>query len=336
MKKTLLPLIIASMTVVACQGKSNNNSSSTDNSNSSEPASASSAKSEYDRSSLSIVTPTGAPALAFYNYAGKSNFETNSNPSNVTAYMAAGSKDVVILPTNAGVKSIIDNKSEYKIAATITFGNFYVASLNNDDNGEMDPNDKIVLFQRNNVPDKIFHYVYGDQFDSNIYYANAVDAALNALVTGQFSDPDSGNNIVPNYVMIAEPALTNALSKNASATVYADLQAKYKEKSGNKELFQASVFIKNSVDAALATLFLDSLKNDIEEAIADPSKLSAGMNKESAANEVFGVAPTMVENVLRKNNGMGLGFKSAKENKEAIETFLSLFNMKDIDEKIYF
>ena len=323
MKKILLPLILISMSVVSCRAKANSNSSSSE-------------IVEYTRDSLSIVTPTGAPALAFYNYATLSNFETNANPSNILAYMAAGNKDVVVLPTNAGVKSIIDNKSEYKIAATITFGNFYIASLNNDTNNEMDATDKIVLFQRNNVPDKIFHYIYGMDFDSNIYYANAVSDAATALITGQFSDPDTGSNIVPNYVMIAEPALTNVLAKNNAVTVYADLQAKYKEKSNNKELFQASVFIKNSVDNTLATLFLDSLKNDITEALNDPSKLSAGMNKESAASEVFGVPPTMAENVLRKNNGMGLGFKLAKENKEAIETFLKLFNIKDIDEKIYF
>ena len=45
--------------------------------------------------------------------------------------------------------------------------------------GLVDADDKILLFQKGNVPDKIFHYVYGDAFDSSIYYVNAVsDAAI--------------------------------------------------------------------------------------------------------------------------------------------------------------
>ena len=319
MKKYILPLIIASMALVGCN--TNNNSSD--------------AK-EFDRTSLSIITPTGAPALAFYNYAGLSNFETNSVPTNIVGMMAAGQKDVAVLPTNAGIQAIKGKNAPYQIAATITFGNFYIASMGNDSDNEMNEGDKILLFQKGNVPDKIFHYVYGDTLDSSIYYVNAVTDAAAALIGGTFVDAESGDNVVPNYVMIAEPALTNVLSKKENVKVYADMQAKYKEKSGNKELFQASVFVKNTLEKEVVASFLSSLKDDIEGAIADPTKLSAGMAKESAAAEVFGVAPQMAENVLKKNNGMGLGFKYAKENKEAIEIFLALFDIKDIDEKIYF
>ena len=60
------------------------------------------------------------------------------------------------------------------------------------------------------------------------------------------------------------------------------------------------------------------------------------MSKAEAAQEVYGVAPTMAESVLKKNNGMGLGFKYARDNKAGISTFLELFNIKDIDEGIYF
>ena len=319
MKKYFIPLIIASMTLVGCNAKNS-----------------SSEVKEFDRTSLSIITPTGAPALAFYNYAGLSNFETNSVPTNIVGIMAAGQKDVAVLPTNAGIQAIKGKNAPYQIAATITFGNFYIASMGNDADNEMNAGDKILLFQKGNVPDKIFHYVYGDAFDSSIYYVNAVSDAAAALISGSFTDAESGESVVPNYVMVAEPVLTNVLSKKENVKVYADVQAKYKEKSGNKELFQASVFVKNTLEKELVTSFLSSLKDDVESAIADPSKLSAGMAKESAAQEVFGVAPQMAENVLKKNNGMGLGFKYAKENKDAIETFLALFNIKDLDEKIYF
>ena len=291
----------------------------------------------YEPGMFSIVAPTGAPALAFYNYATRSNFETNSVPTNIIAMMNKGDKDVVVLPTNAGVQAIVNAKAEYKIAATITFGNFYIVSMNNDENHEMDASDTILLFQKNNVPDKIFHYVYGDDLNPVLHYVSAVNDAASAIIGGKFTDPDLGTELVPNYVMIAEPALTNVLSKKGDAiSVYANIQEKYKEKSNNAELFQASVFVSNKLEANKVPYFLNDLKKDIEEAIADPSKMSAGMNKAEAAQELYGVAPTMAENVLRKNNGMGLGFKLAKDNQAAIKTFLSIFGINDVEENIFF
>ena len=316
MKKILLPLMITGLALTGCRP---------------------SQQLAFCTTTLQVVTPTGAPALAFYNYAGLENFETNSNPANITAYMAAESKDFVVLPTNAGVKSIIDNNLPYKLAATITFGNFYLVSMGNDDdeNG-MDASDTILLFQKNNVPDRIFHYVYGNDLNDAIHYVNAVSDAAQAALTGQFSDSNDGLTYTPNYVLLAEPVLTNVLSKKQTVSVYADIQAKYKEVSGNKEIFQASVFVRNAAGKENTDSFLKCLKKDIETAISDPSKMVEGMNKDAAPAETFGVAPAMAEAVLRKNNGMGLGFKYAKENKEAIETFLSIFNLKDIDEKIYY
>ena len=327
MKKILLPLIIASMALVACQS----------NSQESKGDVTSEAPVAFDRTSLSIVAPTGAPALAFYSYADLSNFETNSTPTNIVAMMGAGQKDVVVLPTNAGMQTILkQSEPTYKIAATITFGNFYPVSMGNDADNEMGADDTILLFQKNNVPDKIFHYIYGDAFDANIHYVSAVNDAVTACISGTFVDADTGTNMTPNYVLLAEPALTNVLSKKETITVYANIQEKYKEKSGNKEMFQASVFVKASLEEGKVTSFLSSLREDIEGAIADPTKLSAGMNKASNAQELFGVAPAMAENVLKKNNGMGLGFKNAKENKAAIENFLTLFGIDGSDEALYF
>ena len=311
--------MIASMTFVACNNP---------NTNSSE---------QYDRSTLSIVTPLLAPSLAFYNYATLSNFETNNDPQNIAKMMIAGQKDVVVLPTNAGIQPVKSGKADYKIAATITFGNFYIASLKNDDNGVMDVNDKILLFQQTSVPDVIFHYIYGDQFDGAISYCkNAAESAA-ALQSGVYNDGE-GNNVVPNYVLVAEPNLTNVLeAKGDAISIYANLREEYKTKSNNLDLFQASVFIKNSVSKEKGDAFLSSLKKDIEDAIASPEKMEAGMSKLDSAKSKFGVDPATAKKVLKeRNNGMGLGFKLARDNKEAITTFLNIFDIKDIDEKVYF
>ena len=329
--KKLLPLILTALAISACSV--NNTSKQTEGSKDN----IASADVYYEPEMFSIISPTGAPALAFYNYAARKNFETNSVPTNIVAIMNTGEKDVVVLPTNAGVQAIVNKNAPYKIAATITFGNFYIVSMNNDSNQTMDANDTILLFQKNNVPDKIFHYVYGNALDSALHYVSAVSDAASAVIAGKFSDPDLGTELVPNYVMVAEPVLTNILSKKGDAiSVYANVQEEYKKKSNNAELFQASVFVNNKLEAGKVSYFLEDLKRDIEEAIADPSKMSAGMSKIEDAATVYGVAPQMAENVLRKNNGMGLGFKLARDNKEAINTFLGIFGINNVDEKIYF
>ena len=317
MKKSLIILTtLLAVSLSACNKTTNSNSSNV----------------APDISSLSIISPQGAPALAFYDFASNGNFITNDNPQNIVAIMNAGQKDVIVLPTNAGVGAINKN-APYKLAATITFGNFYVASLNNDDNGVMDANDTILLFQQNNVPDKLFHYVYGNAFDNNIHYVAAVNDVAVAVRDGEFED--NRVKYTPNYVLTAEPSLTALISQN-KVTKYADIQEEYRKKSNSLEIFQASVFIKNDVDVAKGNAFLDKLKQDVEAAIADSNKLLEGMNKVEAAQTLFGVAPQMAANVLKNNNGMGLGFKKAKENKAAIDKFLTLFNIAETDEKIYF
>ena len=321
--KKLFPLLLTTLALSACAINNSNSEGSSDV--------------FYTPEDFSIVTPTGAPALAFYRYAGYKNFETNSDPTNIVAMMSKSEKDVIVLPTNVGVQAIYGKNAPYKIAATITFGNFYIVSMNNDDNQTMDANDTILLFQKNNVPDKIFHYVYGDSLNDALHYVTAVSDAASAIIGGKFSDPDLGTELVPNYVMIAEPALTNVVSKKGEAiSVYANIQEEYKKKSNNAELFQASVFIKNSLEYEKVKLFLNDLEKDIKDAIADPSKMSAGMSNIEDAATVYGVAPAMAEAVLRKNNGMGLGFKLAKDNKEGIATFLGIFGINNVDEKIYY
>lgn len=321
MKKYLL-LIAVALALTACNTNSSNQGTG-----------------EFDRTSLSIITPTGAPALAFYNYSGSERFETNSNPAEgIIPQMVTGQKDVVVLPTNAGMQAILNKKAEYQIAATITFGNFYLVSMNNDANKTLDADDTILLFQKGNVPDKVFHYVYGDDYNSNIHYVSAVSDAAAAVNAGFFADAETGNNIVPNYVLLAQPVLTTVLNKNADKgyAVYADMQAKYKEKSNNQALFQASVFVKKSLDRKVVTSFLDSLKADIDAAIKNPEVIQEALKDAQDAQTVYGIAPAMATTVTKNNNGMGLGFERAINNKEAVETFLKLFGIEGFDEEVYF
>lgn len=324
MKKILLVLALP-LLLVGC-GSNKSNSTST---------SGSSGSSSEDTKKLNIVSPTGAPSFAFYNELDNVSFETNSTPSNIVAMMSEKSdKDIVVIDTTSGLKAI-NNGAPYKIAASITFGNFFIASTGNDDNSKMEADDKIVLFGEHQTPDLLFHYLYGNTYDANIEYVTNVQDAAKCLITGK-------NNITGStidYVFVAQPVLYNALQKNKNAAKYADIQEQYRIKSGGKSLIQASLFVKNTASTTKVNNFLTSLRRDIEDALSNPDLISEKIKakyEEEEALSIFGVDSSIAATVIKDNNGMGLGFEGARDIKDQIDSYISLFSMEETNEEIYF
>ena len=288
---------------------------------------------------LTVVTPSGAPSVCFYKYvADESKVEVRSpeEASGIAAYMQTGAKDVIVLPTNAGIQQI-KNGAQYKIAANITFGNLFVAATGHDDNGVMDGDDYVVLIQQNNVPDKLFQYCYGDLGLTNTHYLTQASNVKNVVATGK--NPEDSNADV-DYVLVAEPAFAAGKAQNANATQYASLQEVYKTKSGGKEITQASVFIKNSVSKADGDAFLAQLEKDINEFVANPAVIDsyvAGFDGVQFAAK-FGVGNAQLLKTLTTNgNRMGVGFKNAKANKANIDQFLTLWPViGETSEEIYY
>ena len=282
---------------------------------------------------LKIITPTGAPAVAFYNYSTSESFQTNSDPSNIIPMMLNETVDIVVLPTNAGIQAITGKKVNYKIAATITFGNIFIGATGNDDDGIMDADDYIVSFQKGAVPDKIFHYIYGDTLDNALHYVSNGQEAAKCLKTGKNLAED-GKAV--DYVVLAEPALTTVISSTSGRSIYANLQELYKVKSGNLQIFQASLFVNNKLERNAIDTFLASLEKDINDGLANPELIQQGLAKNSASEVLYGIKPEQAKAVTANNNGMGLGFAKAKDNKEAIDLFLSLFGIGATNEEIYY
>lgn len=130
---------------------------------------------------LSLITPTGAPALAFYNHIKESKFEANSVANNVLAYFSSDEKDVIVAPTNAGINAIA-NGANYAIAATVTFGNFYILATGHDNDGVLNEGDRVLGFQENNVAGKVFKYLYGN-LDLNMTWLADANAVKNEILT---------------------------------------------------------------------------------------------------------------------------------------------------------
>ena len=282
-----------------------------------------------------ILTPNGAPAVAFYNYATDVNFETNGTPTNIIAQMIENSEyDLIVIDTTSGINAI-KNGAPYKLASTITLGNFFIASTGNDENEAMDNGDTIVLFGTTGaVPSKIFHYLYGNEFDSGIEYVTNVANAASALVTG--TNVATGSDV--DYVFIAQPVLYKALQNNTDASIFVDVQEAYATKSDGLPLMQASIFVKNSAEKSDVNSLLSTLSNDIDDGIANPNKIKEGidlLSDSELAISRFGVDSATIQEVM-ESNGLGLGYLNALENKAAIDAYIGLFGMENTLEEIYY
>ena len=290
-----------------------------------------------DPGTLTIVTPKGAPVLAFYDQIDNENYSRVAADAISALWSGDSSPDVMVVDLTSGIKAIA-NGAQYKLAAIITFGNFYLASTGNDENDTMDTDDKIVLFGTENMlPSRVWHYLYGEDYDASLFYESDAQAAAAALASGNYSD-----GTAVDYVFLAQPALFAALKKNENAKLFADIQEVYKNKSG-LDMIQAAVFIKNSVDEATGNAFLENLNSSIQAAIADPSLAEAGLSvyTDDEATAQYGFNPAVVVNVFKQknalgNNAMGLGFAKAIDIKSDIDAFLSIFGISETGEEIYF
>ncbi len=274
---------------------------------------------------LTIISPTGAPAVAFYNHATNDNYTTNGTPANILSGMTKNGKDIVVIDTLSGLKAIKDAEAPYQIFATITFGNFYLVGTGNDDNQTIDQDDNIVLFGQNQTPDKLFQLLYPNF--TNISYVTNVQESGKCLCSGKTTN---GAEDV-DYVFVAEPIMTNILTNQECNTYMKtniiDIQEKYKEATQDKLLTQASMFVKKGIDAKQLETFATNLKNDIEAGINNPDLIFQGMSKltDQEAAAKFGIGAQMAKLVMSYGNRLGLGFEYAIDIKEDIDAFIALF-----------
>lgn len=292
---------------------------------------------DYD---LSIVVPSGAPSLAFYNEINNDSFNTGDAQSILPQLKGENGADIIVIDTVNGIKTINDG-GNYKLAATITFGNFYIASTGKDDNGVMENGDYIVLFSQNATPDLVFHNIYGNNYDSNVHYVSAVSDASACLIKGiNIQDDQRSIDEQPyvDYVMIAEPALSAAMSQNSNARIYANIQEEYAIKNDGMSIIQASVFVSNKLNKKQIDNYLNNLENNINSLLENPELFeeTTNMLSDVEIKDVFGVPNVKIVKKVLNDNSIGLGFVRAYDNKNAIDKFISLFGLNNTDEEIYY
>ena len=200
----------------------------------------------------------------------------------------------------------------------------------------MTNDDYVVLFQQNQLPDRLFKYVYGDEF-TNLHYVTAASDAAKCAITGK---NETDNNASVDYVLVPQPALTNVLaSTKANAKQYSDIQEDFKTKSNGLEITQASIFVNTNADKLKISYFLETIYRDIISALANPSLLKdavEGLSQVELTNK-FGVGSGALLQKMVADNAIRIGYKSAYQNKAAIDNFLKAlkFTTEDTSEEVY-
>ena len=285
-----------------------------------------------NESEFSIMVPSGAPAVCFASFLGYSNFEVNSGAaSNILAQMVNENVDVAVLPTNAGVQGIVKQNLNYQIAATITFGNLYIASTGLDEDDVMGPDDYVVAFQKGQVPDKILQSVY--DLGSAVNYVESAQEA--AMCLKKKANPFDENHPVE-YVLMAEPALTKLKNSGTSFEIYSSIQDEYKTKYAGQQIFQASIFVRKSLDHDAVVNFLSRVKSYVNVLKDNPKTLDNCKAVNENADRILGIELESAKQSISEDNRLGIGFEYAHEHKSEIDTFLKLWNMSDTNEEIYF
>ena len=281
---------------------------------------------------LKVATPSGSPATALYKYLNDTeHLEVNSDGNNVIAYFTttetAKKKDIIFAPTNAGIGAI-NKGANFKIAATITFGYFFLLSTGKDKDEVLNEGDKVTAFQQNGVAGKLFTYLYGDlnlDIDWKTSAVNVKDAIL--------GDKDFDAS----YVMLAQPVVNAVLGAKSEFKIKDNMQEVYKTKTGH-DIAQASIFINNDVVKEPANKFLSAVESDIEELLAYYGcyRVSIKDYEDALFSGKLTASKEALIKLLKNNNQIGLGYIDALENKESIDTFIKAVGLEESNEEIYY
>jgi NitT/TauT family transport system substrate-binding protein len=184
----------------------------------------------------SIAAPKGAPAISVAALANvtdaKYDFVAATNISSELA-KATAKADFVIAPINAGAKLYKLGKSEYKLAAVVTWGNLYFASQKENFSLIDIKDSTVTFFGQNSINASIASYVLNEKGYAPAYIEYVAEATDAQTVLVSDANP---------IVLCAEPAISAAKLKKPNITSIS-VQALYKELTGNDGFTQAGLFV---------------------------------------------------------------------------------------------
>ena len=271
---------------------------------------------------LKVLSPTGAPAVAALPAALGSDITFVDGADALQAALVSPDSeyDVVIAPSNLGLKLASAGKSAYKMLGVVTWGNLYIVGKTGTDK---DPSSwtKVGAFGEQAVTGIVFNAVYGDKIDpSAVTWYNSTAEAAAALLAGEVD-----------VAMLAEPNATATIGKakenGLELEIIDDVQAEYSENG----FPQAAMFVKEEAYANkkeaidLAYTLMNAFSTLSEPLTAEEID---GLMKEVGGAEALGVPNAEI--IAKTWDRLNINVVKASDHMDELKNYAQLFGIEDI------
>lgn len=262
---------------------------------------------------VSILCPTGAPALSIQGAADLEDvsIEYVDGSDLLTSELAKedGEYDIIVAPTNVGAKVYSESKS-YNLDAVLTWGNLYLVGSEGTDLKTA----SIAAFGQNAVPGLVFNQV--EEEGLNVTWYSSAAEAQQALLTDQ-------QQVALLAQPVAQATIAKAKENGKELSVLQDLQSLWQEKTGSEDAGypQASLFVKSGEEDKVSRV-LEGIETFI--AAADEDTLTSAIDDAGAEN--LGVPNTQI--AVKTWKQQNIRYVKGADAKEDIENFLKVFNIE--------
>lgn len=279
---------------------------------------------------FTLISPAGAPTITLYDtLVNKKGAETTTKTTDIPGYLKAETYNYVVFDSISALKLTNNAKvANYTYKMMLTSGNFHLAGISK--TSEPKVGDKILTFGENLIPDLTLKTCYPELFTEknkqNIKYVNSVSEVVAPLISGLYN----GESI--DYAFIAEPALTNAMSKNSKINDILNINEKINTITNGKFNYvpQAALFVKDSYleeKPNYVAKFLEDVKQqmkdarggNLEKVTSTMDSYSVDLSKQAS---LFGFNKNIVEK-LQKTNRIGVSDPQNNIEISNINDFLS-------------
>ena len=273
---------------------------------------------------LNVLAPKGATALPLANIIneGVHNVVTVDGSEVLQASLVNPSPeyDIIIAPTNLGVKLATNGKTSYKLIDVLTWGNLYLVGSENG----METAQEIALFGENAVVGLVFEDLFSDLAMNKTYYPSVAEAQAALL----------SNNA--DIALLAEPAATATIAKakenGVELQILNDLQQLWEDKYGGKYP-QAGIFVLEesyNENPERINSFINEIKTFVDEANQDNSIVVDVIDNVGA--DILGVPNGNIASTTW--NRLNLNVVNANDVKDELTNFLNLFGISDIEQAL--
>lgn len=281
---------------------------------------------EDEKTTINVVVPDGAPALAIAKMLAESSFEGYEvkyqivDGTDIAAKLSAQPSlaDLAILPTNMGAK-LYNSGIGIKMVATNVYGLLYLVGTEEVISLSSLKGQKILCTGQGGTPDFVLQYVLnvnGITTDEvEIEYISKGSDAIAALKNG-----------TAKFALLGEPAATMAVSK-AGAKVLFDMQSEWEKSTGTYGYPQACTVVTNDLFSKHSAF----IKAFLKEMNANLTWVSENVEATNAAITANGGATNFASaEVISRCNVKYVGATDAKADVEKYLEIMATFNAKFI------